>query len=147
MIWIIHYPVGGTQSAAVDNWNLFEDFLNKNNLNSGTFCPCSWNGSSQSYYEEATWIIDRMKRSNKKISFTYPPKRRGRNLLHSHAIFVDAGCLNLDEYLKLADDYELFRMQYKWLLAVDEGQFENVLSTFEDFDINVSSEIHLAVGG
>lgn len=142
IILIIIYPVGGTQSA-VDNWSLFEDFLDKNNLNSGIFCPCGWNGTS---YEETPRIIDKMKRLNKRISFVYPPKQRGTSL-HSHGIFADAGCLNLDEYLKFADDYKLFRVQYKWLLAVEEGQLENVLSRFEDFDINVSSDINLAVGG
>lgn len=147
IILIILYNVGGLKanSESEDNWSLFEDFLDANHLNSGIFCPCGLNRTKTSFYGMVPWIIDKMKTMNKRISFVYPPKQRG-TYLHNHGIFLVGSCEHLNEYLKLADHFKLFGIQHKWLISVDEGQLEDVLSGVETLDINISSDIIVAVG-
>lgn len=147
IILIILHNVGGlkAQSDAVDNWSLFEDFLDANHLKSGIFCPCELNRTTSSSYGVSPWIIDKMKRLNKRISFVYPPKQLDK-YRHSHGIFLVADCENSNEYLRLADSYKLFGIQHKWLISVENGRLDDVLSEFETLDINVSSDVNFAVG-
>lgn len=143
---IIHNPYikVSAETSLDDNWSIFEDFLVANHLGSGIICPCGLNRTS-SYDQVIPEIIAKMKRLDKRISFVYPPINRGRSL-HSHGVFMDTECGQLDKYLKLAVGLNLFGVQYKWLFPVGSEQFKEIISRFEVLDINVNSDINFAVG-
>lgn len=123
-------------------WNLFKDFLDKTKLSSGIFCSCGFL-TRLNFHE----FENERKNFWKRISFQFPPKQLGITK-YSYGIYLNAKCPETFNYLKYGVENSLFTVRQKWMILVEDEEFlKDTLNYFEILDINLDSDISIAIPG
>lgn len=144
-------PVNGRMDI-LDNYNLFQDFLEAKKLNFGIFTTC---GHTNDIVESK--IIANLKKTNSprrisfSVSFANLHKLVSKDSLGS-GIYLNLKCKDSENILKLASTNKLFNIKFKWLIVRDpnngsiKGEQE-IMEILENLDINLDSNVNVALEG
>lgn len=138
----------------LNNYNLFLDFLDSNQLNYGILATCGIHidhGVDSKIIE----LSKRMKNVNTRISFSFSLENLNQLVLKdsfSTGIYLNLKCEKSENILKMASINKLFNSTQKWLIVWEYDnrrikKEQEVMKVFENFNINLNSYVNIAFEG